>query len=88
MPKFDELYPDARLGDDFQAEGVGVVWKCQYGSGSCVVCREPTLWIELCTESSMCSTECSKRFWDEWNETIRRADERSNEWTSDEPLRF
>lgn len=88
MPKFDELYPDAKVGDDIQAEGVGVIWKCEYGNGPCLMCRDFTLWVEIAAESPMCSTECSKRFWDELNEANRRANERSNEWTSDEPLGF
>lgn len=38
--------------------------KCTAGQ-SCMICKKPAVWVEICSESPFCSEECEDALWKE-----------------------
>lgn len=70
MPEFDSLFPDAKLDDEILDAEAGQIWKCST-QGKCLTCSQDTHWIEICCENFVCSTECSKQFWEGFFEAVK-----------------
>ena len=75
MPHFTDVFQSDANGV-YTVPGVGEVIDVQEAE-ECMICRRWTWWFEICAEGPICSTECSKKFWEELNEACRKSNERS-----------
>lgn len=40
----------------------------------CMICREPTTWLEINFEGPLCSEECDDKMWNDYYEACRQSD--------------
>ena len=67
---FEELFPYANEGDKIQSYGL----LCTEQAIPCRVCGKPTRFVEWCTESRLCGTECYRKHFDMINKICNDSD--------------
>jgi hypothetical protein len=60
--KFKDKYPNVKQGD--MVDNSYLIGN----EGSCIICGEPTSFIEVCSEANFCSDECENQFYKELTE--------------------
>jgi hypothetical protein len=68
--KFIERYPAANHHEEFNTEN-GKIIKC-YGETSCYICGEYSYFIDGKLLVCICSDECQKQVWEEFDATTKK----------------
>lgn len=67
--KYSEIYPSASLNRDYPTESGSMVFRAPR-RGLCVHCREHTEWVDLFFEANICSEECDREMWRQYENTL------------------
>ena len=60
IPSFEDLFPNTKTGDKIKMYSL----LCTEHAEPCVICGKPTRFVEWCTESRLCGTECYRKHFD------------------------
>lgn len=69
--KFDFVQTRDERGDIYYKGDVAIQFFID--GKPCQICKEPTSWVSLSFETSICSQECLTKLWDEFSEYNERA---------------
>ena len=63
--KFALKYPNQKVGDLANEDDM-ILGRNEL---PCVICDEPTRFVNICSEGRFCSEECLRKFWDDYRKT-------------------
>ena len=85
--KFYDVFPDLdTVRDERRFEGSIIVRGDDHGP--CMICLDPTTYIDLLFEGYCCSEECNRQFWTEYQEAELRAGPIDLDWSEVFPSEF
>jgi hypothetical protein len=72
MPKFEDMFPNATLEEDYEVDGDTVILVNEgvEDEVNCATCGVPTRFLSLSFQGGFCSSECLNEMWDRYGEAL------------------